>query len=68
MPLSAFVEKCQEQLLFKLKSASAQMTDAQRLQYQQAVRNITLAMFHAQDKDPAVKINYGKSNRSVTAH
>ena len=49
-----------------LKAARAQMTDAQRLQYQQAVRDTTLALLQAQDKDPAAKAAYEKLSRVVT--
>ena len=54
------------QVLTELKPASAQMTEAQRLQYQQAVRDTTLALLQAQDKDPAAKAAYDKLSRSVT--
>jgi hypothetical protein len=42
------------------------MTEAQRLQYQQALRNATTALLQAKDRDPAAKAAYEKLSRAAT--
>ncbi|MEK7781297.1 MAG: hypothetical protein AAB370_07335 [Verrucomicrobiota bacterium] len=54
------------QTLTQMKPATAQMTDAQRLQYQQVVRDATTALLGAMDRDPAAKAAYDKLSRSQT--
>ena len=54
------------QTLVQLKPATAQMTDAQRLQYQQAVRDATTALLGVKDRDPAAKAAYDKLSRAAT--
>ena len=54
------------QTLVQMKPATAQMTDMQRLQYQQAVRDATTALIGAKDRDPAAKAAYEKLSRSAT--
>jgi len=54
------------QTLVQMKPATAQMTDAQRLQYQQAVRDATTALIGVKDRDPAAKAAYDKLSRSAT--
>lgn len=54
------------QTLVQMQPATAQMTDAQRLQYQQAVREATTALLGAKDRDPAAKAAYDKLSRSAT--
>lgn len=54
------------QTLVEMKTATTQMTDAQRLQYQQAVRDATTALLGAKDRDPAAKAAYEKLSRSAT--
>lgn len=52
--------------LVQMKPATAQMTDAQRLQYQQAVRDATTALLGVKERDPAAKAAYEKLSRSAT--
>jgi len=51
--------------LAKLKPLSAQMTDQQRIQYQQALVNTTEALARAKDKDPRAAAAYEKLSRSI---
>lgn len=52
--------------LVQIKPQVAQMTDAQRLQYQQAVRDAMNALAAAQNTDPAAKAAYNKMSRAIT--
>lgn len=54
------------QTLVQMKPATAQMTDMQKLQYQQAVRDATSALINAMGSDPAAKAAYEKLSRSAT--
>ena len=42
------------------------MTDAQRLQYQQAVRDATTALLNAKANNPAAQAAYDKLSRAAT--
>jgi PBP1b-binding outer membrane lipoprotein LpoB len=52
--------------LVQIKPQVAQMTDSQRLQYQQAVRDAMNALAAAQNTDPAAKAAYNKMSRAIT--
>ncbi len=52
--------------LVQIKPQVAQMTDMQRLQYQQAVRDAMNALAAAQDTDPAAKAAYNRMSRAIT--
>lgn len=54
------------QTLVQMKPATVQMTEAQRLQYQQAVRDATTALLGVKDRDPAAKAAYEKLSRAAT--
>ena len=54
------------QTLVQMKPATAQMTDAQRLQYQQAVRDATTVLISVKDRNPAAQAAYDKLSRSAT--
>jgi PBP1b-binding outer membrane lipoprotein LpoB len=52
--------------LVQIKPQVAQMTDMQRLQYQQAVRDAMNALAAAQNTDPVAKAAYNKMSRAIT--
>ena len=52
--------------LVQIKPQVTQMTDMQRLQYQQAVRDAMNALAAAQNTDPAAKAAYNKMSRAIT--
>ncbi len=54
------------QTLVQIQPATAQMTDAQRLQYQQAVRDATTALLKAKAGNPAAQAAYDKLSRTAT--
>lgn len=52
--------------LTQMKQMTPQMTDAQRLQYQQAVRDAATALLNVREKDPAARAAYEKLSQSAT--
>lgn len=52
--------------LTQMKLTTPQMTDAQRLQYQQAVRDAATALLSVREKDPAARAAYEKLSQSAT--
>jgi hypothetical protein len=52
--------------LTQMKQMTPQMTDAQRLQYQQAVRDAATALLAVREKDPAARAAYQKLSQSAT--
>jgi len=52
--------------LTQMKLATPEMTDAQRLEYQQAVRDAATALLNVREKDPAARAAYEKLSRSAT--
>jgi len=54
------------QTLVQMQPITAQMTDAQRLQYQQAVRDATTALLSAKAGNPAAQAAYDRLSRAAT--
>jgi len=52
--------------LTQMKLTTPQMTDEQRLQYQQAVRDAATALLNVREKDPAARAAYEKLSQSAT--